>query len=262
MKYVSEYRDPDRVRKIAAEIAGVATRPWTIMEVCGGQTHSIVRFGLDELLPRMVELVHGPGCPVCVTPLELIDKALAIAARPDVIFCSFGDMLRVPGSHADLFSVKARGGDVRILYSPLDALKVARENPARQVVFFAVGFETTAPANALAVVQAQRAGLKNFSLLVSHVRVPPAIEAILSSRSRRWMTAIGCRSGTGLTSSPATNRTFPIWTAPSSRMPGSNDCRMPMARPVRPPPHGLSRGKRDFSRILRCRTRSGRNAAM
>lgn len=185
MKYVDEYRDPDRVRKIAAGIAGMATRPWTIMEVCGGQTHSIVRFGLDELLPRTVELVHGPGCPVCVTPLELIDKALAIAARPDVIFCSFGDMLRVPGSHADLFSVKARGGDVRILYSPLDALKVARENPERQVVFFAVGFETTAPANALAVVQAQRAGLKNFSLLVSHVRVPPAIEAILSSKENR-----------------------------------------------------------------------------
>jgi hydrogenase expression/formation protein HypD len=185
VKYVDEYRDPSRVRKIAAAIAGVSTQPWTIMEVCGGQTHSIVRFGLDELLPACVQLVHGPGCPVCVTPLELIDKALAIAARPEVVFCSFGDMLRVPGSRADLFSVKARGGDVRVVYSPLDALKVARDCPDREVVFFAVGFETTAPANALAVVQAQRAGLKNFSLLVSHVRVPPAIEAILQSQDNR-----------------------------------------------------------------------------
>ena len=185
MKYIDEYRDPETVRNTVAAIGAAITRPWTIMEVCGGQTHSIVRFGLDELLPDGLELVHGPGCPVCVTPLELIDKALAIAARPDVIFCSFGDMLRVPGSRADLFAVKARGGDVRIVYSPLDALTIARDNPDRQVVFFAVGFETTAPANALAVVQAQRAGVDNFSLLVSHVRVPPAIEVILSAEENR-----------------------------------------------------------------------------
>jgi hydrogenase expression/formation protein HypD len=155
------------------------------MEVCGGQTHAIVKFGIDELLPKQITLVHGPGCPVCVTPLELIEKALAIAAKPDVIFCSFGDMLRVPGRSQDLLSVKARGGDVRIVYSPLDAVKIAADNPARQVVFFAVGFETTAPANAMAVFQAARRGLRNFSLLVSHVLVPPAMEAILSSRENR-----------------------------------------------------------------------------
>ncbi len=166
---------------MAERIRKVTTRSWTLMEVCGGQTHAIVKFGLDELMPKELNLIHGPGCPVCVTPLELIDKALDIAARKDVIFCSFGDMLRVPGSAADLFSVKARGGDVRIVYSPMDALKLARENPSRQVVFFAVGFETTAPANAMAVYEAARQGLDNFSILVSHVLVPPAMEAILSS---------------------------------------------------------------------------------
>ncbi|MFA5976348.1 MAG: hydrogenase formation protein HypD [Elusimicrobiota bacterium] len=181
MQYIDEYRDPEAARTLAREITRVVTRPWTIMEVCGGQTHAIVRFGLDELLPKTVTLVHGPGCPVCVTPLEIIDKAIAIAARPDVIFCSFGDMLRVPGSCQDLFSVKATGGDVRIVYSPLDALQLARQHPDKEVVFFAVGFETTAPANAMSVFQAKREGIKNFSLLVSHVIVPPAIEAILSS---------------------------------------------------------------------------------
>ncbi len=181
MKYLDEYRDAGAARQYARELARVATRPWTLMEVCGGQTHAIVKFGLDELLPPNLELIHGPGCPVCVTPLELIDKALRLAARPEVIFCSFGDMLRVPGSSADLLSVKAAGGDVRIVYSPLDAVKLAAQNPSRQVVFFGVGFETTAPATAMAVYQAARQGLKNFSLLVSHVLVPPAIEALLRS---------------------------------------------------------------------------------
>jgi hydrogenase expression/formation protein HypD len=181
MKYMDEYRDPDAARRYAEAIHRLTTRPWTIMEICGGQTHAIVRFGIDELLPPQIRLVHGPGCPVCVTPLELLDRALAIAARPDVIFCSFGDMLRVPGSTGDLFSIKSSGGDVRIVYSPLDALKIARENPHKEVVFFAVGFETTAPANAMAVYQAKREGLANFSILVSHVLVPPAMEAILSS---------------------------------------------------------------------------------
>lgn len=185
MKFLDEYRDAALARKLAETIARTVTRPWTLMEVCGGQTHAIVKFGLDELLPPGLELVHGPGCPVCVTPVELIDKALEIAARPEVIFCSFGDMLRVPGTRGDLFSVKARGGDVRIVYSPLDAVKLARENPAREVVFFAVGFETTAPANAMAVAQAWQQSLRNFSLLVSHVLVPPAMEAILSSPNNR-----------------------------------------------------------------------------
>lgn len=185
MKYLDEYRDAEAARKYAREIARVTTRPWVLMEVCGGQTHAIVKFGLDELLPREIELIHGPGCPVCVTPLELIDKALQIAARPEVIFCSFGDMLRVPGSSTDLLSVKANGGDVRIVYSPLDAVKLAAQNPTREVVFFGVGFETTAPATAMAVYQASQTGLKNFSLLVSHVLVPPAIEAILQSSGRR-----------------------------------------------------------------------------
>jgi hydrogenase expression/formation protein HypD len=185
MKFVDEYRDAHRVNELAGAIARRVTRPWTIMEVCGGQTHAIVRFGLDELLPPGVTLVHGPGCPVCVTPLELIDKAIAIAARPEVTFCSFGDMLRVPGSRQDLLSVKAAGGDVRIVYSPLDAVKLARARPDRQVVFFAVGFETTAPANALAVFQARQHGLTNFSALVSHVLVPPAIAAILASPHNR-----------------------------------------------------------------------------
>lgn len=185
MKYVDEYRDADAARRIADAIAAVATRPWTIMEVCGGQTHAIVKFGIDELLPETITLVHGPGCPVCVTPVEILDKAVDIASRPNVIFTSFGDMLRVPGTQRDLFDVKALGGDVRIVYSPLDALKLARDNPSREVVFFAVGFETTAPANAMAVYQAKREGTPNFSILVSHVLVPPAIEAILSSQGNR-----------------------------------------------------------------------------
>jgi len=181
MKYVDEYREARRVRALAAAIHGETTRDWRIMEVCGGQTHAIVRFGLDQLLPRNLTLIHGPGCPVCVTPLELIDRALAIASRPEVTFCSFGDMLRVPGSTTDLLTVKSAGGDIRIVYSPLDALALARALPDREVVFFAVGFETTAPANAMAVVQAYREGVANFSVLVSHVTVPPALDAILSS---------------------------------------------------------------------------------
>jgi len=183
MKYVTEYRDAKLVRGVVDEIARIATRPWVIMEICGGQTHSIVRYGLDQILPPSIELVHGPGCPVCVTPLELIDKALAIAARPDVIFCSYGDMLRVPGSGRDLFSVKAAGGQVRVVYSPLDAVEIAKQNPDKQVVFFAIGFETTAPANVMSVIAARSMGLKNFSILVSHVRVPPAMHAILGSPS-------------------------------------------------------------------------------
>jgi hydrogenase expression/formation protein HypD len=185
MRFIDEYRDAALAQHYARRIAQIVTRPWTIMEVCGGQTHAIIKFGIDELLPKEITLVHGPGCPVCVTPVELIDKAIEIASRPDVIFCSFGDMLRVPGSEKDLLSVKAQGGDVRIVYSPLDALKLARENPDREVVFFAVGFETTAPANAMAVHQAFRQNIKNFSLLVSHVLVPPAIEAILASPKNR-----------------------------------------------------------------------------
>src|SRR5512138_3054652 len=180
MRHVDEYRDPAAVEAVVKSIHAAVTRPWTLMEVCGGQTHSILKFGMDELLPQALRLVHGPGCPVCVTPLELIDRALAIASRPDVTFCSFGDMLRVPGSSDDLLKVKARG-DVRIVYSPLDALRLARENPSRRVVFFAVGFETTAPANAMAVHRAAAEGLTNFSVLVAHVLVPPALEALLSS---------------------------------------------------------------------------------
>lgn len=185
MRYIDEYRDAAAVHKYAALLAKLVTRPWTLMEVCGGQTHAILRFGIDELLPPQVTLLHGPGCPVCVTPLELIDKALAIAAQPNVIFTSFGDMLRVPGSQGDLLSCKARGADVRMVYSPLDALKLAQANPEKQVVFFAVGFETTAPANAMTVYQAAQLGLTNFSILVSHVLVPPAIEAILSAEGNR-----------------------------------------------------------------------------
>ena len=181
MKFVSEYRDPKAAEQLAAAIRQKVTRPWTIMEICGGQTHTIVKSGLGDLLPREITLVHGPGCPVCVTPIELIDKAVAIAARPDAIFCSFGDMLRVPGSSKSLLDAKAEGADVRIVYSPLDALKLARANPQKQVVFFAVGFETTAPANAMAAWQADHDGVENFSLLVSHVLVPPAMEALLSS---------------------------------------------------------------------------------
>jgi hydrogenase expression/formation protein HypD len=185
VKFLDEYRDAELAQKFAREIHRVTTKPWRIMEVCGGQTHAIVKFGIDELLPEQIELIHGPGCPVCVTPLEMIDKALEIAARPDVIFTSFGVMLRVPGSATDLLSVKAKGGDVRIVYSPLDAVKVAAENPAREVVFFGVGFETTAPATAMAVYQAAQKGLKNFSMLISHVLVPPAIEALMSSPNCR-----------------------------------------------------------------------------
>ena len=181
MKYLDEYRDGELAQKIAREVHRVTTRPWNIMEVCGGQTHAIVKFGIDELLPKQITLIHGPGCPVCVTPLEIIEKAIEIAARPNVIFTSFGDMLRVPGSTADLLSVKAKGGDVRIVYSPLDALKIAEQNPGKEVIFFGVGFETTAPATAMAVYQAAQKRLKNFSLLTSHVLVPPAMEALLSS---------------------------------------------------------------------------------
>jgi len=185
MKYLDEYRDPDLAARLFDEIRRITTRPWAIMEVCGGQTHSIIRNGIDQLLPPELELIHGPGCPVCVTPLEMIDKALAIAARPGVIFCSFGDMLRVPGSSKDLFRVKSEGGDVRIVYSPLDAVKIARQNPGREVVFFGIGFETTAPANAMAVFQARQLGLSNFSMLVSHVLVPPAIAALMGSPANR-----------------------------------------------------------------------------
>ncbi|AEW99365.1 hydrogenase formation protein HypD [Streptantibioticus cattleyicolor] len=181
MRYIDEFNDPALARALLADIRATVTRPWTMMEVCGGQTHSIIRHGIDQLLPDEVELVHGPGCPVCVTPLEMIDKALAIAARPEVTFCSFGDMLRVPGTDGDLFRVRGAGGDVRVVYSPMDALGLARRHPDRQVVFFAIGFETTAPANAMAVHEARRLGVRNFSLLVSHVRVPPAIEAIMTA---------------------------------------------------------------------------------
>ena len=181
MKYLDEYRDAELVRKGLDEIRRTVTRPWSLMEICGGQTHSIMRHGLDELLPPEITLIHGPGCPVCVTPIELIDKAIAIASQPGVIFCSFGDMLRVPGSGEDLFRTKADGGDVRVVYSPLDAVKIAQHNPDRQVVFFGIGFETTAPANAMSVWQARQLGVTNYSMLVSHVRVPPAMRAILSS---------------------------------------------------------------------------------
>jgi hydrogenase expression/formation protein HypD len=185
MKYLDEYRDADAARRLLEAIARAATRPWVLMEVCGGQTHSIVKYGIDELLPSHVELVHGPGCPVCVTPLEMIDRAHAIASRPGVTLCSFGDMLRVPGSRGDLLSLKSQGADVRIVYSPLDAVKLAAANPAREVVFFAIGFETTAPANAMAVALAQKRGLRNFSALVSHVLVPPAIASVLQTPGNR-----------------------------------------------------------------------------
>ena len=185
MKYLDEFHDSDKAQRLLARIAAVTTRPWALMEVCGGQTHSIIRHGIDQLLPPQIELIHGPGCPVCVTPLETLDKALAIAARPDVVFCSFGDMLRVPGSEQDLFGVRSAGGDVRVVYSPLDAVEIAAQHPDRQVVFFGIGFETTAPANAMAVLSAHRRGLTNFSLLVSHVLVPPAVQALLESPVRR-----------------------------------------------------------------------------
>jgi hydrogenase expression/formation protein HypD len=191
MKYLDEYRDGGIAAKLVERIRRAQTKPWVIMEVCGGQTHSIVKNGIDHLLPQAVELVHGPGCPVCVTPLEMIDKAHAIARRPEVIFCSFGDMLRVPGSNGDLSSIKSQGADVRVVYSPLDCLKIARANPEKQVVFFAIGFETTAPANAMLVWQARQTGMKNVSLLVSHVLVPPAIEAVLSSPQNRVQGFLG-----------------------------------------------------------------------
>ena len=186
MKYLDEFRDPVLAHRIFAEIKTNVTQKWAIMEVCGGQTHSIIRNGIDQLLPDEIELIHGPGCPVCVTPLEMIDKALAIAAQKDVIFCSFGDMLRVPGSEKDLFRVKSEGGDVRVVYSPLDALKLARENPSQEIVFFGIGFETTAPANAMAIFQAKQQQLSNFSVLISHVLVPPAISAIMESPVNRY----------------------------------------------------------------------------
>jgi len=185
VKYLDEFRDPELAKGLLEEIRRTVTRRWVIMEICGGQTHSIMRYGIDQLLPEEITLVHGPGCPVCVTPLETIDRALVIAARDDVIFTSFGDMLRVPGSRDDLFRVKSRGGDVRMVYSPLEAVKLARENPDREVVFLAVGFETTAPGNAMAVKQAAAEGLANFSEIVSHVLVPPAMEAILSGPASR-----------------------------------------------------------------------------
>ena len=190
MRYVDEFNDPDLAKRLLEDIHATVTRPWAIMEVCGGQTHSIIRHGIDQLIPPQLELIHGPGCPVCVTPLELIDRALEIAARPGVIFCSFGDMLRVPGSAdllggRDLFRIKSEGGDVRVVYSPLDALKIARENPDHEVVFFGIGFETTAPPNAMTVYQAARLGVRNFSMLVSHVLVPPAIAAIMGAPTCR-----------------------------------------------------------------------------
>jgi hydrogenase expression/formation protein HypD len=185
LKYVDEYRREEDARVLVTAIEGLVTRPWTLMEICGGQTHTIIKSGIDRLLPERITLVHGPGCPVCVTPLQQIDKALAIARRPEVIFTSFGDMVRVPGSNGDLLSVKSEGGDVRMLYSPLDAVTLAERNPDRQVVFFAVGFETTAPANAMAVWRAKQLGLENFSILASHVLVPPAMEAILSAPDNR-----------------------------------------------------------------------------
>jgi hydrogenase expression/formation protein HypD len=191
MRYVDEYRDADAARQLAAAIARTVTRPWTIMEVCGGQTHTIVKYGIDEVLPAGVELVHGPGCPVCVTSLEMIDRAHAIAGRPGVIFCSFGDMLRVPGSRGDLLQLKAQGSDVRVVYSPLDAVNLAAANPARQVVFFAIGFETTAPPNAMAVWLARKRQLNNFSVLVSHVLVPPVMTAVLQAPDNRVQGFLG-----------------------------------------------------------------------
>ena len=191
MRYLEEYRDPDVAAGLLREIRRVVRSPWVIMEVCGGQTHSIVRYGIDRMLPEEIELVHGPGCPVCVTALETIDRAHAIAARPDVIFTSFGDMLRVPGSHGDLLSLRGRGADVRVVYSPLDAVGIARQNPDKNVVFLGIGFETTAPANAMALLQARRMGVGNFSMLLSHVLVPPSIAAILQTRGNRVQAFLG-----------------------------------------------------------------------
>ena len=191
MKYLDEYRSEELAQKVVGEIRRIVTKPWVLMEVCGGQTHTIVKYGIDHMIPPEVELVHGPGCPVCVTSLEMIDKAHAIARRPDVIFTSFGDMLRVPGSDGDLLVLKSRGADIRVVYSPIDALKIARANPDKKVVFFAIGFETTAPGNAMAVFQAQKQGIKNFSVLVSHVLVPPAIASILQSPFNRVQGFLG-----------------------------------------------------------------------
>lgn len=185
MRYLEEFRDGPQARRLADEIGQMVTRPWTLMEVCGGQTHSLIRNGIDQILPAQIEMIHGPGCPVCVTPLQVIDQAIEIAARPEVIFCSFGDMLRVPGSRDDLFRVKGAGADVRVVYSPLDAIRLAETHPHREVVFLAIGFETTAPANAMAIKLARQRGLRNFSALVSHVLVPPAMEAILNSPLNR-----------------------------------------------------------------------------
>ena len=194
MKYIDEYRDAELSHKLLADLQKTITRDWTLMEVCGGQTHSIIKSGLDQMLPPQINLVHGPGCPVCVTPLEQVDKAIALASLPEVIFSSYGDMLRVPGSKRDLFAVKAAGGDVRIVYSPLDALKIAKDNPSKTVVFFAIGFETTAPANAMAVLQAKAQGLANFAVLVSHVTVPAAIRRSDGLARRASGRVPGCRS--------------------------------------------------------------------
>jgi hydrogenase expression/formation protein HypD len=191
MKYIDEYRDPAIAQALVSRIASRVTRPWVLMEICGGQTHTLMRYGIDELIPPQVELVHGPGCPVCVTPTEVVDKAVKIASRQDVTFMSYGDMLRVPGSQMDLFRVKASGGDVRVVYSPMDAVKFARENPSRKVVFFGIGFETTAPANAMAVFTAKNEGVTNFSMLSSHVLVPPAIRLLLESPENRVQAFIG-----------------------------------------------------------------------
>jgi hydrogenase expression/formation protein HypD len=185
LKYLDEYRGRDEIDRLARLIAKTVAQQWVLMEICGGQTHTIVKYALDQILPETVELVHGPGCPVCVTPMEIIDQAIKLASKPEVIFCSYGDMLRVPGSERDLLSVKASGGDVRTVYSPLDALAIAVNNPLRQVVFFAVGFETTAPAHAITLIQARKRGIENLSMLVAHVCVPPAMKAILSSPSNR-----------------------------------------------------------------------------
>ncbi|WP_226703089.1 hydrogenase formation protein HypD [Microbulbifer elongatus] len=213
MKFLHEYRQRKDIERTARQIARITTRPWTIMEVCGGQTHAIVKYGLQQFLPPEITLVHGPGCPVCVTPLEIIDQAIAIASRRDVIFCSFGDMLRVPGSDRDLLAVKAQGGDIRMVYSPLHALEIARQNPTRKVVFFAVGFETTAPANAMAAFLAREKGLRNFSLLVSQFLVPPAIEAIsgvADSRVQAYLAAGHVCAVTGFESYHALARRFSV----------------------------------------------------
>ncbi len=191
MKYFDEYRDEELAKKLSAQLKKITTRPWTIMEVCGGQTHTILQFGLEQLLPAGIELVHGPGCPICVTPLEIIDKAIAIAQLPDVIFCSFGDMLRVPGSKSDLLRAKAIGADIRTVYSPLDCLAIAQANPTKKIVFFAVGFETTAPANAMVAWQARRLKLDNFFLLCSHVTVPPVMVAVVQSPENRVQGFLG-----------------------------------------------------------------------